>query len=52
MIPYINKFSKELFESAKKTLQNDLYDNQKVEFEKEEVLSNPEIATIRDMKVL
>ena len=46
-----NKFSKQLFEKAKKTLQDDLYANQKVEFEKEEVLSNIEIASIKNITI-
>lgn len=46
-----NKFSDELFEEAKKTLQNDLYTNQTVEFEKEEVLSNIDIGSIKDITI-
>lgn len=46
-----NKFSKSLFEESKKILLNDLYNNQVVEFEKDEVLSNTEISSIKDITV-
>jgi len=46
-----NKFSKKLFEESKKILQNDLYGNQLVEFEKDEVLSNTEISSIKDITI-
>ena len=46
-----NKFSKKLFEEAKRILQNDLFANQLVEFEKDEVLSNAEINSIKDLTV-
>ena len=46
-----NKFSKKLFEESKKILQNDLYNNQLTEFEKDEVLSNVEISSIKDLTI-
>ncbi len=46
-----NKFSKRMFEQSKQILQNDLYDNQLVEFEKEEVLSSSEIDSIKDITI-
>jgi hypothetical protein len=46
-----NKLSHKLFENAKKTLQEDLYANQIVEFEKEEVLSDIEIKSLIDISV-
>ena len=46
-----NKVSKKLFEEAKKILQNDLFSNQQVEFEKVEVLSTQEINAIRDLTI-
>ena len=46
-----NKFSKKLFEEAKLILQNDLFANQLIEFEKDEVLSNAEINSIKYLTV-
>lgn len=46
-----NKVSKRLFEESKKILQKDLFSNQLVEFEKEEVLSNNEIDSIKDITI-
>lgn len=46
-----NQFSPELFDEAKNILQNDLFSNQKVEFEKDDVLSDTEIGTIKDITI-
>lgn len=46
-----NKFSKKLFEESKKILQKDLYNNQLTEFEKDEVLSDIEISSIKDLTI-
>jgi len=47
----LNKISKKIFELAKKTLQNDFFNNQVVEFEKNEVLTNNEINKITDITI-
>ena len=47
-----NQFSNDLFEDAKKTLQDELFSNKNVAFENEKVLSDSEIGTIKDITYL